>query len=203
MTALVSQGELFSSMAFSLTHPSFFMQALGYDALLSQFTIICVLSHALHRLSLCAVFGVMIIYTTVKEFGALIFATIMTTRQLLNILLSCIIFLHPLTLMQWVGVAMVFGTMYVKSSDKKERSHGHGNGGASAGAKDDKNGARIEVKVEKVRWGWNGGTRRRELSAFFCVSSLTWSFCRGRNRQEAGSCSTGIPSSGRTVVLFG
>lgn len=87
----------------------------------------------------------MVIYTTVKEFGALIFATIMTTRQLLNILLSCIIYLHPLTIMQWVGVAMVFGTMYVKSSDKKESGKGHAHGGGSAPK------PLTDVKVEKVR----------------------------------------------------
>jgi len=125
LLALMSQGELLSSMAFSFTYPSFFVQALS--------------------LSLCAVFGVMVIYTTVKEFGALIFATIMTTRQLLNILLSCIIYLHPLTIMQWVGVAMVFGTMYVKSSDKKDSSSRHSHGGGPA-----KDPTRLtDVKVEK------------------------------------------------------
>jgi hypothetical protein len=53
--------------------------------------------------------------------------------------------------MQWVGVAMVFGTMYVKSSDKKESGKGHSHGGGSTGAAKDKEPARLtDVKVEKV-----------------------------------------------------
>lgn len=142
--ALLSQGELVSSMAFSFTYPSFFFQALTYvHCAVNAFS----RADPPASLSLCAVFGVMVIYTTVKEFGALIFATIMTTRQLLNILLSCIIYLHPLTLMQWVGVAMVFGTMYVKSSDKKESGKGHGHGAAAA----PKPLAEVKVEKEKVR----------------------------------------------------
>jgi adenosine 3'-phospho 5'-phosphosulfate transporter B2 len=45
--------------------------------------------------------GSLFISFTIKTFGALIFATIMTTRQFLSILLSCFLFLHPLSLGQW------------------------------------------------------------------------------------------------------
>lgn len=45
--------------------------------------------------------GALFISYTVKTFGALIFATIMTTRQFLSILLSCFLFLHPLSMGQW------------------------------------------------------------------------------------------------------
>lgn len=41
--------------------------------------------------------GALFISYTIKTFGALIFATIMTTRQFVSILLSCILFAHPLT----------------------------------------------------------------------------------------------------------
>ncbi len=46
---------------------------------------------------------------TIKTFGALLFATVMTTRQFISILLSCILFAHPLTGGQWLGTVMVFG----------------------------------------------------------------------------------------------
>ena len=39
----------------------------------------------------------------------------MTTRQLISILLSCLIFLHPLTWQQWSGVLMVFGALYAQA----------------------------------------------------------------------------------------
>ena len=38
----------------------------------------------------------------------------MTTRQFLSILLSCILFAHPLTLGQWGGTGMIFGSLYYK-----------------------------------------------------------------------------------------
>ncbi len=47
------------------------------------------------RSARCA--GALFISYTIKSFGALIFATIMTTRQFLSILLSCFLFLHPLS----------------------------------------------------------------------------------------------------------
>lgn len=78
-------------------------------------------------LSVCATFGQMIIYYTIKEFGALLFSTVMVTRQVVSIVLSTIIYLHPLSLWQWVGFAMVFGALYYKAlEDKNKHSGSHG-----------------------------------------------------------------------------
>ncbi|XP_043698582.1 UDP-galactose/UDP-glucose transporter 5B-like [Telopea speciosissima] len=52
---------------------------------------------------------------TIRTFGALTFATIMTTRQLVSIMLSCMWFAHPLSWKQWIGAAIVFGSLYAKS----------------------------------------------------------------------------------------
>ncbi|KAI3934099.1 hypothetical protein MKW92_025591 [Papaver armeniacum] len=52
---------------------------------------------------------------TIRTFGALTFATIMTTRQLVSIMLSCMWFAHPLSPIQWVGAVVVFGSLYMKS----------------------------------------------------------------------------------------
>ncbi|KAJ4978767.1 hypothetical protein NE237_009547 [Protea cynaroides] len=51
----------------------------------------------------------------IRTFGALTFATIMTTRQLVSIMLSCMWFAHPLSWKQWAGAAIVFGSLYAKS----------------------------------------------------------------------------------------
>jgi len=76
-------------------------------------------------LSFCSTFGQMVIYYTIKEFGALVFSTVMVTRQVVSILLSCIIYVHPLTLPQWAGVAMVFGSLYYKAlQDQKKHAAG-------------------------------------------------------------------------------
>merc|ERR1712216_427139 len=66
-------------------------------------------------LSLSSMFGQLCILYTIKEFGALLFAAIMTTRQLLSILLSCVLFLHPLTWQQWCGTALVFSALYAQA----------------------------------------------------------------------------------------
>ena len=64
--------------------------------------------------------GQLFIYHTIKAYGALLFATVMTTRQFLSILLSCILFVHPLTPYQWLGTCIVFGTLYYKAFGKKQ-----------------------------------------------------------------------------------
>ena len=79
-------------------------------------------------LSAASTCGQLCILYTIREFGALLFATIMTTRQFLSILLSCVIFLHPLTPMQWLGTGLVFASLYyqafVKSHAKKDKDEG-------------------------------------------------------------------------------
>ncbi|KAF9605827.1 hypothetical protein IFM89_018652 [Coptis chinensis] len=52
---------------------------------------------------------------TIRTFGALTFATIMITRQLVSIMLSCLWFAHPLSWEQWIGAAIVFSALYAKS----------------------------------------------------------------------------------------
>jgi len=77
-------------------------------------------------LSAASTCGQLCILFTIREFGALLFATIMTTRQFLSILLSCIIFMHPLTAPQWAGTAMVFSALYyqafLKGNKKTEKA---------------------------------------------------------------------------------
>jgi len=99
LVPLLIQQQFFECVQFSMNHPDFLLHSLG--------------------LSACAVLGQIMIYTTIKDFGALIFSALMTTRQFLNILLSCIIYLHPLTIGQWAGVFMVFGVLYYTADNKK------------------------------------------------------------------------------------
>ncbi|MEW5319511.1 MAG: hypothetical protein WDW38_010656 [Sanguina aurantia] len=75
-------------------------------------------------LSAAASIGALFISYTIKTFGSLAFATIMTTRQFLSILLSCLYFVHPLSSGQWLGTCMVFGLLYFQSFGKKDSKHG-------------------------------------------------------------------------------
>ncbi|EFA81876.1 hypothetical protein PPL_05108 [Heterostelium album PN500] len=114
---LMLNGRLFPAMEFAMTHQKFV-----YD---STF------------LSICASLGQLVIYYTIKEFGALIFSTIMVTRQVFSILLSTVLFSHQLSNAQWFGAFLVFGTLYYKTAEdqKKRKSghgHSHGHGGSSS-----------------------------------------------------------------------
>eukprot|EP00195_Chlamydomonas_chlamydogama_P011985 CAMPEP_0202894374 /NCGR_PEP_ID=MMETSP1392-20130828/3799_1 /ASSEMBLY_ACC=CAM_ASM_000868 /TAXON_ID=225041 /ORGANISM="Chlamydomonas chlamydogama, Strain SAG 11-48b" /LENGTH=325 /DNA_ID=CAMNT_0049579061 /DNA_START=223 /DNA_END=1200 /DNA_ORIENTATION=- len=98
---LASSGQLPKAFAFISKHP---------DALWS-----------IMALSMAATVGALFISYTIKTFGSLIFATIMTTRQFLSILLSCILFVHPLSAGQWAGTVIVFGTLYYQTFAKKDK----------------------------------------------------------------------------------
>merc|ERR1712032_996758 len=59
-------------------------------------------------MSVCSAVGQLFIFTTIKKYGPLVFATIQTVRQLLSIVLSIIFFGHPVNRMEAFGVALVF-----------------------------------------------------------------------------------------------
>ena len=110
---LLTAGQLGEAFSFVLRHP---------DALGSIMT-----------LSAAATIGQLFISHTIRTYGALLFATVMTTRQFISILLSCILFAHPLSGGQWLGTAGVFGALYYKTLSKKD--HGGAEKPATATAK--------------------------------------------------------------------
>eukprot|EP00252_Welwitschia_mirabilis_P002684 TRINITY_DN12637_c0_g1_i1.p1 TRINITY_DN12637_c0_g1~~TRINITY_DN12637_c0_g1_i1.p1 ORF type:complete len:353 (+),score=38.24 TRINITY_DN12637_c0_g1_i1:335-1393(+) len=95
MVGLLVQGHLLPAIAFVSQHVDCFR-----DVIL---------------LSMVATASQFFISYTIRTFGALIFAIIMTTRQLVSILLSCIWFVHPLSWKQWIGAVAVFSALYSKS----------------------------------------------------------------------------------------
>ena len=70
-------------------------------------------------LSFCSAFGQVCIYSVIKEFGAIVFAGIMVTRQVVSVVVSCLIFLHPLTSGQVVSAVLVFAVLFYKDLTKK------------------------------------------------------------------------------------
>ncbi|KAL6543847.1 UDP-galactose/UDP-glucose transporter 5B [Orobanche gracilis] len=94
-TGLILQGNLFLAIDFVSRHNDCFIDIiiLSTVATISQF----------------------FISYTIRSFGALTFATIMTTRQLVSILLSCVWFAHPLSAEQLIGAVIVFGSIYSKT----------------------------------------------------------------------------------------
>ena len=69
-------------------------------------------------LSICSATGQLFVFYTIARFGPLVFTTIMTLRQALAILLSCLIYKHHLSLLSVLGICMVFGTLFYQSQYK-------------------------------------------------------------------------------------
>lgn len=68
--------------------------------------------------------GQLFIYTTIKEFGPIVFTIIMTTRQMISICLSAIIFNHPMSAAALVGAAIVFGVLFYQIRRKYKARQG-------------------------------------------------------------------------------
>ncbi|KAB5520283.1 hypothetical protein DKX38_024602 [Salix brachista] len=118
-TGLVLQGHLLPAIDFVFRHND------------------CLFDIAL--LSTVATASQFFISYTIRTFGALSFAAVMTTRQLVSIVLSCVWFAHPLSWEQWIGAVIVFGSLYarnlLKSTPSKLPPSEHTQNGASSPVK--------------------------------------------------------------------
>eukprot|EP00898_Chlorokybus_atmophyticus_P003425 jgi/Chlat1/4083/Chrsp26S08854 len=108
VTVMSAGGSLIGLLAFGQAVPSLAFASRHID-LISGATI----------MSIAATVSQCLIYSTIRAYGALVLATMMTTRQMLSILLSCLIFFHPLTIGQWVGVVAVFSALYTRALAKQ------------------------------------------------------------------------------------
>ena len=62
-------------------------------------------------LSLSGAVGQVFIFRTIKMFGAVVLSMSMVTRQFIAVLLSSVLFMHPIAPMQWLGVGFVFASV--------------------------------------------------------------------------------------------
>ena len=95
---LVHQEELQKSMMFVYEHPHMFLHLL----------IFCI----------CSTVGQLFIFYTVKNFGAVVFAIIMSIRILFSTILSCVVYSHPINELGFLGILIVFGAISYRISRK-------------------------------------------------------------------------------------
>jgi len=69
-------------------------------------------------MAVCSAIGQLFIFYTIKRYGPLVFATIQTVRQFLSVVLSIILFAHPINMMMSLGILMVFAALSVQILDK-------------------------------------------------------------------------------------
>ncbi len=92
MSALVLTGELYLSLEF-----------LYYNPVTIWFQILTAITSATGQIA---------IFTTIKLYGPIVFAIIMTTRQVFSIALSNLLFGHHMTLAAFFGALVVFGAVF-------------------------------------------------------------------------------------------
>jgi adenosine 3'-phospho 5'-phosphosulfate transporter B2 len=75
--------------------------------------------------AICSTTGQFAIFYTIKRFGPDVFTVIMTTRQMLSIVVSNYLFNHSMTAQSYVGATIVFGvisySIFRKIRDKQQR----------------------------------------------------------------------------------
>ena len=93
--SLLEQGGFVESLHFMVQHHEFI-----YHVIL---------------LSICSAVGQLFIFYTISQFGAVTFTIIMTIRQGLAILLSCLIYQHPVTTTGGFGLVIVFFALFARA----------------------------------------------------------------------------------------
>ena len=92
--SMIEGGNFFSSLLFALSHPEFAVHSVV--------------------LSVMSATGQLFIFYTIQSFGPVVFTIIMTTRMMLSILLSCILYSHPLSAQAIFGVLVVFLALFMR-----------------------------------------------------------------------------------------
>lgn len=93
-TSLTIQGGLISSIEFATEHP--------------QFLFDCAI------LSMSSAIGQLFIYYTIATFGPVVFTIIMTIRQAVAVLLSCLIYKHEITFIGSIGIIILFLAIFLR-----------------------------------------------------------------------------------------
>jgi adenosine 3'-phospho 5'-phosphosulfate transporter B2 len=93
LTSLILNGTLFDCIAFMQRHQSFAMHVFAT--------------------SICSSIGQLFIFSTIEEFGPVIFSIIMTMRQAFSILLSCIFYGHFLSWFSIMGINIAFFAIFI------------------------------------------------------------------------------------------
>ncbi|EFN88690.1 Adenosine 3'-phospho 5'-phosphosulfate transporter 1 [Harpegnathos saltator] len=94
--------------AMSLFQQSSFPQIFSFMLTYPRFIVDCLL------ISICSASGQLYIFYTISKFGPVTFVIIMTIRQGLAILLSCLIYHHQITVIGVFGVLLVFGSVFLR-----------------------------------------------------------------------------------------
>lgn len=91
LVVMLASGQFFGTIRFFLRHP---------EAVLQAFV-----------LSLCSTLTQILISYTIKHFGPVVFTIIATTRQVISVCISAVLFMHHISTLAWLAAFLVFGTV--------------------------------------------------------------------------------------------
>jgi solute carrier family 35 (adenosine 3'-phospho 5'-phosphosulfate transporter), member B2 len=102
--------NLFSTMftAASLFVQGGFSEGIQFSSEHPKFLVDCII------LSVSSAVGQLFIFYTIAKFGAVVFTIIMTLRQAVAILLSCLIYQHDISPLGVVGILIVFLAIFIR-----------------------------------------------------------------------------------------
>merc|ERR1712224_624562 len=109
-------GVNFWSLCF--TSVSLVLSGGGYESLVFVFNNADCMGHVL-ILSVCSATGQLLIFYTIKKFGPIVF-TIMMTRQMLSLTVSCVVFGHKLGGGAVLATCVVFGVLFYRTKRKHD-----------------------------------------------------------------------------------
>jgi len=72
--------------------------------------------------SVCSTVGQLLIFYTIRQFGAVVFAIIMTVRVLVSIVVSCVLYDHPITAFGLSGLLLVMSGVGYRTARKARGS---------------------------------------------------------------------------------
>ena len=102
LTSLILNGSLFECFSFMHRHHEFAAHVFAT--------------------SICSSIGQLFIFSTIEEFGPVIFTIIMTMRQAFSILLSCLIYGHQLNYLSIIGIHLAFLAIFIHAFIQFKRS---------------------------------------------------------------------------------
>jgi len=102
--------NLFSCLltSVSLLQQGVFVTSFAFMTQYSGFTFDCV------TLSICSAVGQLFIFHTISSYGPVVFTIIMTCRQVVSVVLSCIMFHHALAPVAILGIFIIFSALTLK-----------------------------------------------------------------------------------------
>ena len=92
----------------------------------SMKTVYCDLLHDILGFCVAGAIGQLFIFATLERFSSLVLVTVTVTRKMLTMVLSVVWYGKRLSVMQWWGVALVFGGVmaegWLSHQEKKKKS---------------------------------------------------------------------------------